>query len=166
MVQETKVWDVAIWLRPSSVWPDLVALISVDQWMLPGELVQALLQEQKETYAYKAAVKVGPGQVKYYWHVRVSYEDDGQGERVLVNEVIKQLWALIEESGTDPVEVSSQDVLELIRSESSYDPAGLYARWWQCARAGDWRAFADRWNDRRSAAVRARLVQEGERAVV
>ena len=166
MEQSSQTWDVALWLLPSSVWPEVVELRSVDEWMLPFEVVQQMMQERKETYVYRAAMMVGFRSVQECWHIKRSYQKDVSVERVSVNEVVAQLWTLIEAEGIDPVEVSSQDALGVVSTEASSDPASLFARWQQLAMASDERALTDRWNDRRSALVRARLAQEEERVVV
>jgi hypothetical protein len=161
MEQVNRTWDIAFWRLASSPWPDIVACVVVDEWALPFEVVQALMQERKETYVYKALVGMA-SEVQRYWHVKLPHQREKQVERVSVNEVGTQLWLLIEADGVDPVEVHSHEALDVVRAEASCDPVGLFARWCQGMMAVDERAFADRWNDRRSAEVRRRLQVEME----
>lgn len=158
--------NIAFWLRPSSIWPEVDRCFTVDQWTLPIEVVQALMSEQKETYVYKAAVQIGSQPVQCYWHTKQPYHTGEHVERVSVDEVVKQLWSLFEADGIDPVEVRSVDALGVARAEASDDPAGLLARWCHMAVATDKRAFTERWNDRRSALVRTRLALEEEMLIV
>lgn len=165
MEQAMMVWDVALWCLPSSAWPDIAACLAVDEYTLPFEVVQALMQAHKETYVYKAAVGMSD-RIERYWHIKLPRQIETPIERVSVNEVVKQLWQLLEADGIDPVEVSSRDALSLARASVTDEPENIFARWFPMAMASDERAFTDRWNDWRSAVVRARLAQEEERVVV
>ena len=159
MEQAQKIWDVALWRLASSPWPDIVVCVAVDEDALPFEVVQALMQEHKETYVYKAAVGMA-SRIERYWQVKLPCQTEPQGERVSVNEVVKALWSVVEAERIDPVEVDAQAALEWMRLEASDDPAGRFALWCQAAMASDERAFTDRWNDCQSAVVRSRLQLE------
>lgn len=154
--------DLALWLLPSSAWPEIVEVRAVDPWALPFEVVQTVMREHKETYVYKAAVGMGSGSFRRYWHVKLPLNQDDQVQRVQVDEVVKQLWPLLEADGVDPVEVSAADAMEMVQSEASYEPSGLFASWCLAALAVDVRAFVHRWNARRAIEVRWRLALEIE----
>ncbi|HEX7738004.1 MAG TPA: hypothetical protein VF458_24375 [Ktedonobacteraceae bacterium] len=159
---EQRQFDLALWLLPSSAWPEIVEVRAVDPWALPFEVVQAVMQEQKETYVYKAAVGIGSGSVRRYWHVKLPLNQGNQEQRVQVDEVVKQLWPLIEADGVDPVEVNSRDALSVVQAEASCEPGGLFASWCLAALAADVRVFIHRWNVRRAVEVRWRLALEIE----
>ena len=151
-------FDLALWLSPSSAWPDIVESRAVDAWALPYEIVQALMQKHGETYVFKAAVNTGSWPSRCYWHVRLPGGTSAVKLPVSVDEVVKQVWRLLEEDGIDQVEVFARDALGLARAACEID--GVLANWCQGIRAQEVRAFVVAWNERRSFEVRYRLLLE------
>lgn len=157
---EKRRYDVALWLLPSSALPEIVACRLVDPWALPFEVVQALMRKRGETYVYKAVVSMGSWPPRRYWHVKLPLREEKGEQVVSVDEVVNQVWPLLLADGIDPVEVRAREALSLVKAEVSAEPDGLFACWCRAALASDVRVFVDRWNARRSAEVRYRLVQD------
>jgi hypothetical protein len=151
--------DVAFWLLPSSSWPEIVEIWNGDRMALSFDIVQQVMTDHRETYVYKAAIWPGFGVIRRYWHVRLPRSDDG-GKRVLVGDVVKQLWPLVEADGIDPVEVTAAEALSLVRIEGESEPGSVFGRWCRGAMASDERLLAKVWGDWRGAEVRRRLVWE------
>lgn len=159
-------FDLALWLSPSSAWPDIVEQRTVDTWALPFEVVQAVMRERGEAYVFKAVIGLGVSSPRRYWHVRLPESRGLVKLPVSVGEVVKQVWQVCEEDGIDPVVVSSRDALGIARAQASCEPSGTLALWCravQGAGAQEVRAFVDGWNGRRSAEVRYRLLLEMDR---